>query len=197
MELMRELHQDGLTLVLVTHDPVVGGQAQRLIRMRDGRIVDDGGRSRPGDLSRGDRRCSSCSRSRSSRSSSAGRCCAGSRPATRCGGRSRRCSSSCGSLLGTAIITGSLIVGDTIDRSIRAAAYDQLGPVDEIVSVPLAAGCGAARPLRRLLVARDRRRARRSPPRARRSSSPGAAAGRNPARQLLEVDFADGAALRR
>ena len=42
-----------------------------------------------------------------------------------------------GSLLGTAIITGSLIVGDTIDRSIRAAAYDQLGPIDEI-------GVGAA-----------------------------------------------------
>ena len=45
-----------------------------------------------------------------------------------------------GSLLGTAIITGSLIVGDTIDRSIRAGAYDQLGPVDEIVSVPLPDG---------------------------------------------------------
>jgi putative ABC transport system permease protein len=42
-----------------------------------------------------------------------------------------------GSLLGTAIITGSLIVGDTINRSIRAAAYDQLGPADELVSVPL------------------------------------------------------------
>jgi putative ABC transport system permease protein len=42
-----------------------------------------------------------------------------------------------GSLLGTAIITGSLIVGDTINRSIRAAAYDQLGPVDEVVSVPV------------------------------------------------------------
>ena len=40
-----------------------------------------------------------------------------------------------GSLLGTAIITGSLVVGDTIDRSIRASAYDQLGPVDETVSV--------------------------------------------------------------
>ena len=40
-----------------------------------------------------------------------------------------------GSLLGTAIITGSLVVGDTIDRSIRAAAYDQLGPIDETVSV--------------------------------------------------------------
>jgi len=41
MALMRELHQEGLTLMLVTHDPVVGGQAQRLIRMRDGQIVDD------------------------------------------------------------------------------------------------------------------------------------------------------------
>ena len=45
-----------------------------------------------------------------------------------------------GSLLGTAIITGSLMVGDTINRSIRAAAYDQLGPVDEIVAVPLPDG---------------------------------------------------------
>lgn len=40
-----------------------------------------------------------------------------------------------GTLLGTAIITGSLIVGDTIDRSIRASAYEQLGPIDETVSV--------------------------------------------------------------
>lgn len=40
-----------------------------------------------------------------------------------------------GSLLGTAIITGSLVVGDTIDRSIRSSAYDQLGPIDETVSV--------------------------------------------------------------
>lgn len=46
-----------------------------------------------------------------------------------------------GSMLGTSIITGSLIVGDTIDRSIVASAYDQLGPVDELVTVPgLAAG---------------------------------------------------------
>ena len=40
-----------------------------------------------------------------------------------------------GTLLGTAIITGSLIVGDTIDRSIRAGAYEQLGPIDETISV--------------------------------------------------------------
>jgi putative ABC transport system ATP-binding protein len=41
MVLMNELHRDGLTLVLVTHDPAVGAQAQRMIRMRDGSIVAD------------------------------------------------------------------------------------------------------------------------------------------------------------
>lgn len=44
-----------------------------------------------------------------------------------------------GSLLGTALITGSLIVGDTLDSSIKTTAYTQLGPVDEIVVVPDAA----------------------------------------------------------
>ena len=41
-----------------------------------------------------------------------------------------------GSLLGTALITGSFIVGDTLDSSIKATAYKQLGPVDEIVQAP-------------------------------------------------------------
>ena len=41
-----------------------------------------------------------------------------------------------GSLLGTALITGSFIVGDTLDSSIKTTAYTQLGPVDEIVVVP-------------------------------------------------------------
>ena len=41
-----------------------------------------------------------------------------------------------GSLLGTALITGSFIVGDTLDSSIRAAVNNQLGPVDEIVVTP-------------------------------------------------------------
>ncbi|MBA3431978.1 MAG: ABC transporter permease, partial [Actinobacteria bacterium] len=41
-----------------------------------------------------------------------------------------------GSLLGTAIITGSYIVGDTLDSSNRATAATQLGPVDEVVTVP-------------------------------------------------------------
>jgi len=38
MELLRGLNQAGLTVVLVTHDPRIGAQAMRLLRMRDGRI---------------------------------------------------------------------------------------------------------------------------------------------------------------
>jgi putative ABC transport system permease protein len=41
-----------------------------------------------------------------------------------------------GSLLGAALITGSFIVGDTLDSSIRALARTQLGPIDEYVAVP-------------------------------------------------------------
>jgi putative ABC transport system permease protein len=38
-----------------------------------------------------------------------------------------------GALLGTAIITGSAIVGDTLGASIKRNAFTQLGPVDEVV----------------------------------------------------------------
>ncbi|MDP9388289.1 MAG: FtsX-like permease family protein [Actinomycetota bacterium] len=38
-----------------------------------------------------------------------------------------------GSLLGTAIITGSFVVGETLEASIRRSAFTQLGPVDEVV----------------------------------------------------------------
>ncbi|HZQ28008.1 MAG TPA: ABC transporter permease, partial [Acidimicrobiales bacterium] len=41
-----------------------------------------------------------------------------------------------GSLLGTAIITGSLVVGDTLAASFRWAAYSHQGPVDELVETP-------------------------------------------------------------
>jgi putative ABC transport system permease protein len=40
-----------------------------------------------------------------------------------------------GSLLGTAIITASFIVGDTLRSSIRDAARTQLGAIDEVVHV--------------------------------------------------------------
>jgi putative ABC transport system ATP-binding protein len=38
MDLFRELNRDGLTLVVVTHDPSIGEMAGRLIQMRDGAI---------------------------------------------------------------------------------------------------------------------------------------------------------------
>jgi putative ABC transport system permease protein len=41
-----------------------------------------------------------------------------------------------GSVLGTAIIVGSLIVGDTLDFSVKQNAYQYLGVVDEVVSSP-------------------------------------------------------------
>ena len=40
-----------------------------------------------------------------------------------------------GSLLGTAIITSSFVVGDTIDHSLRDQARTTLGPIDEAVIV--------------------------------------------------------------
>ena len=39
-----------------------------------------------------------------------------------------------GSLLGAAIITGSMVVGDTIDASIRQSARAHYGPIDEVVN---------------------------------------------------------------
>jgi len=46
MELLAELNSEGLTLVLVTHDPNIGSMANRLIRMRDGRIeAEENGRA--------------------------------------------------------------------------------------------------------------------------------------------------------
>src|SRR5439155_22747869 len=48
-----------------------------------------------------------------------------------------------GSLLGTAIMTGSFVVGDTFTSSIRRGAYAQLGPIDEVVTgAGLAQGAG-------------------------------------------------------
>jgi putative ABC transport system ATP-binding protein len=38
MDLFRQLNRDGLTLVVVTHDPSIGQMAGRLIQMRDGTI---------------------------------------------------------------------------------------------------------------------------------------------------------------
>jgi len=36
---LRSLNEDGLTVVLVTHDPAIAGAARRVVRLRDGRVV--------------------------------------------------------------------------------------------------------------------------------------------------------------
>ncbi len=41
LELFGQLHRDGTTLVFVTHDAVVAAAAQRVVRLRDGRVVSD------------------------------------------------------------------------------------------------------------------------------------------------------------
>jgi len=40
MELFDELHADGLTLVVITHDPAVSARAQRRVRIADGRLTE-------------------------------------------------------------------------------------------------------------------------------------------------------------
>jgi putative ABC transport system ATP-binding protein len=39
--LFRELHEQGRTVVLITHEPDVARQAERVIHILDGRVVDD------------------------------------------------------------------------------------------------------------------------------------------------------------
>ena len=41
VDLMEELNRQGLTLIIVTHDPAIGERARRTIRMEDGRILTD------------------------------------------------------------------------------------------------------------------------------------------------------------
>jgi putative ABC transport system ATP-binding protein len=42
MQLFRDLNDDGVTIVLVTHDQEIGDCAKRIVRVRDGKIVSDG-----------------------------------------------------------------------------------------------------------------------------------------------------------
>jgi putative ABC transport system ATP-binding protein len=41
MALFRELNEQGITIVLVTHEPEVGQYARRIVELRDGRVVRD------------------------------------------------------------------------------------------------------------------------------------------------------------
>src|SRR5690606_38475990 len=43
LKLLMRLHEEGRTIILITHDPKVAAHADRIIRVKDGRIVDDTG----------------------------------------------------------------------------------------------------------------------------------------------------------
>ena len=53
LELFRRLHADGQTILLVTHDQVVAAAAERIVYMKDGRILDQGTED-PGRVGRDD-----------------------------------------------------------------------------------------------------------------------------------------------
>ena len=50
LALLQELHREGNTVVLITHDNAIAVQAQRIIRLEDGRVVYDGPSDAPGAL---------------------------------------------------------------------------------------------------------------------------------------------------
>lgn len=41
MKMMHELHEEGKTIVLITHDNGIAAQARRIIRIHDGQIIED------------------------------------------------------------------------------------------------------------------------------------------------------------
>jgi putative ABC transport system ATP-binding protein len=43
VELIESMNREGLTLIIVTHDPVIGERARRVIQLRDGEIVSTAG----------------------------------------------------------------------------------------------------------------------------------------------------------
>ncbi len=103
-----------------------------------------------------------------------------------------------GALLGTAIVTGSLLVGDTLDASIRATVPDQLGPVDVIAggATPEAADAAAVALTEPGALDGARVDGVLEVVRTPASASTGAGADRRaePRAQLLEVDVAAAAA---
>lgn len=41
MEILKGLHAEGRTVILITHDNDIADRAKRIIRIMDGKIVDD------------------------------------------------------------------------------------------------------------------------------------------------------------
>ncbi|MCH5372678.1 MAG: ABC transporter ATP-binding protein [Planctomycetes bacterium] len=48
INILESLNDRGITLIVVTHDPEIGGHAHRRLEMRDGRIESDSARNNPG-----------------------------------------------------------------------------------------------------------------------------------------------------
>jgi putative ABC transport system ATP-binding protein len=42
MKLLREIHESGITLLIVTHDSEVAAKTDRTVRLKDGKVVADG-----------------------------------------------------------------------------------------------------------------------------------------------------------
>ena len=47
MQILEQLNRDGIALLLVTHDPIIGGRARRHLTLRDGKIVGDDREAKP------------------------------------------------------------------------------------------------------------------------------------------------------
>jgi putative ABC transport system ATP-binding protein len=43
MQIVEDLHHNGIALLIVTHDPAIGGRAHRHLSLRDGKVVKDEG----------------------------------------------------------------------------------------------------------------------------------------------------------
>ena len=41
MDILRQLHREGRTVIIITHDNEIAAQAKRVIRIRDGRVEED------------------------------------------------------------------------------------------------------------------------------------------------------------
>ncbi len=48
LQFLKQLHQDGNTIVLITHDNSIAAQAERVIRVQDGKVIYDG----PADINK-------------------------------------------------------------------------------------------------------------------------------------------------
>jgi predicted ABC-type transport system involved in lysophospholipase L1 biosynthesis ATPase subunit len=143
MDLLSELHEEGLTLVLVTHDPTVAARADRLITVKDGEVVaDERLRTLRGGGIEGGGAGMTAPLVLVALVSLPFILILVRRPVLRrlaLRNAVRRPREAAlvvlGSLLGAAIITGSAVVGDTMDASIRQVARTHLGPIDELVTV--------------------------------------------------------------